>query len=100
MRFVVILSTTIVLVAGQMTISPATQAQSFRVGPGGVQVSPPPRDGDRRDREDQLAGLHQRCTDGDRRACVRFGFMIGESRDRRDDWRNNHSEWFWWERDR
>lgn len=103
MRFVAVLSTTIVLAAGQIAISHAAQAQSFRIGPGGVQVSPEPREGDRdrdRDRAEQLGRLHQRCSDGDRRACVSFGFIIGEARERRDDWRRDHREWFWWENER
>jgi hypothetical protein len=52
---------------------------------------------DWRDREEQLVRLHQRCTDGDRRACIYFGFIIGEWRDRRDQWRANFPDWFWWE---
>jgi hypothetical protein len=55
------------------------------------------QDRDRREREEELVRLHQRCTDGDRRACVYFGFIIGEMRDRRDQWRANYPDWFWWE---
>jgi len=36
----------------------------------------------------ELLGLHQLCDHGDRRACVRFGMILGRV----------HPEWFWWER--
>jgi hypothetical protein len=42
--------------------------------------------------------LHQLCNQGDRRACVRFGILIGENRQRHPDWRRVHADWFWWER--
>jgi len=97
MRFVAVLSTAIVVIAAQMAIGAAAQAQSFRIGPGGIEVAPPPREGDW---EGQIGRLHQRCNDGDRRACVHLGFVLGEVRDRRDEWRSRHAEWFWWERER
>jgi hypothetical protein len=49
-------------------------------------------------REAELIGFHQLCEKGDRRACVRFGIMIGENRERHAEWRRLHHEWFWWER--
>jgi hypothetical protein len=49
-------------------------------------------------REAELIGFHQLCEKGDRRACVRFGIIIGESRERHAEWRRLHREWFWWER--
>jgi len=49
------------------------------------------------DREAEIIGLHQLCDRGDRRACVRFGMMIGENRQRHADWRRTHPEFFWWE---
>jgi len=49
-------------------------------------------------REAELIGFHQLCEKGDRRACVRFGIMIGENRGRHEEWRRLHREWFWWER--
>ncbi len=45
-----------------------------------------------------MIGFHQLCDKGDRRACVRFGILIGENRERRDEWRRAHPEWWWWER--
>jgi hypothetical protein len=48
--------------------------------------------------EAEIIGLHQLCNQGDRRACVRFGILIGENRQRHADWRRAHADWFWWER--
>jgi hypothetical protein len=80
----VITSTILILVASAFAAAGPTLAQG--------------RDRDRDgDRGDELARLHRRCTDGDRRACVYFGFIIGEARDRRDQWRTSNPDWFWWE---
>ena len=49
-------------------------------------------------REAELIGFHQLCDRGDRKACVRFGIMIGENRERHAEWRKLHPEWWWWER--
>jgi hypothetical protein len=48
--------------------------------------------------EVELAGLHQLCNQGDRRACVRFGMLMGENKQRHADWRRAHADWWWWER--
>lgn len=48
-------------------------------------------------REAELVGLHQLCDKGDRRACVRFGMMLGEAKERHTEWRKAHAEWWWWE---
>jgi hypothetical protein len=48
--------------------------------------------------EAELIGFHQLCDKGDRRACVRFGILIGENRERHAEWRRLHPEWFWWDR--
>ena len=48
--------------------------------------------------EMEIVGLHQLCNHGDRRACVRFGMLMGENRRRQADWRRAHADWFWWER--
>jgi hypothetical protein len=50
------------------------------------------------DRDDVIRRLHYECDRGDRRACVRFGIMIGENRERHQEWRRAHPEYFWWER--
>ena len=49
-------------------------------------------------REAELVGFHQLCEKGDRKACIRFGIMLGENRERHAEWRKHHAEWFWWER--
>jgi hypothetical protein len=38
------------------------------------------------------------CEDGDRRACVRLGILIGENRERRAAWRHEHPDAFFYER--
>jgi hypothetical protein len=48
-------------------------------------------------REAEMIGFHQLCDKGDRRACVRFGMMLGENRERHAEWRRLHREWWWWE---
>jgi hypothetical protein len=50
------------------------------------------------EREEHMRRLHFECDRGDRPACVRFGVMIGESRERHAEWRRTHPEWWWWDR--
>jgi hypothetical protein len=50
------------------------------------------------DVEAEIIGFHQLCEKGDRRACVRFGILIGENRQRHADWRRAHADWWWWEK--
>jgi hypothetical protein len=90
-------------------------AQSIRLGPGGVEIRPapevevapeeappprrivrpaPPRD----ELRSRMFQLRQACEDGDRRACVRFGVIIGENRERRAQWRRENPELFSYER--
>jgi len=47
--------------------------------------------------EAEIIGFHQLCEKGDRKACVRFGILIGRNEQRHADWRKGHAEWFWWE---
>ena len=49
-------------------------------------------------REAEMIGFHQLCERGDRKACIRFGIMLGENRGRHAEWRRMHADWFWWER--
>jgi len=42
--------------------------------------------------------LRAGCEDGDRRSCVRLGILIGENRARRDSWRRDHPDVFFYER--
>jgi hypothetical protein len=62
----------------------------------GVLSSAPPAQA--QDRDDVMRHLHYDCDRGDRRACVRFGIMIGENHERHEEWRRTHPDWFWWER--
>lgn len=47
--------------------------------------------------DDQAYSLHERCDDGDRRACIRFGIVIGQHRERVADWRRSHPDYFSYE---
>jgi len=48
-------------------------------------------------REAELIGLRQLCETGNRQACIKFGFMLGESRERHVEWRRSHPDWWAWE---
>jgi hypothetical protein len=48
--------------------------------------------------EAEIIGFHQLCEKGDRKACIRFGILIGRNEQRNADWRRAHAEWFWFER--
>ena len=52
----------------------------------------------RNELSDRMMGLRGACEDGDRRACVRLGIIIGENRERRAAWRREHPEVFFYER--
>jgi hypothetical protein len=56
---------------------------------------PPPRRDELRDR---MLELRQACEQDDKRACVRLGILIGENRARREAWRREHPEVFFYER--
>jgi hypothetical protein len=49
------------------------------------------------DREAELIGMHQLCDRGDRQACIRFGFMLGQAQERHAEWRRTHPDWWAWE---
>jgi hypothetical protein len=46
-----------------------------------------------------MFALRAACEEGDRRACVKLGIIIGENRERRAAWRRDHPELFFFERD-
>ena len=48
--------------------------------------------------EAEMIGYHQLCEKGDRKACIRFGILIGRNQQRHADWRRAHADWWWWER--
>jgi hypothetical protein len=48
--------------------------------------------------EAEMIGFHRLCEQGDRKACIRFGILIGRNEQRHADWRRAHADWWWWER--
>jgi hypothetical protein len=48
-------------------------------------------------REEEMRRLHFECDRGNRNACVQFGVLIGENRERHGEWRRSHPDWWWWE---
>jgi hypothetical protein len=62
--------------------------------PSVVQVTPARAQADV---EAEMIGYHQLCDKGDRRACIKFGILIGRNQQRNADWRRAHADWFWWE---
>jgi hypothetical protein len=69
--------------------------------PAPVAVAPPPppaRVIGRDELRDRMLQLRASCEDGDTRACVRLGIIIGENRERRAAWRREHPELFFYER--
>jgi hypothetical protein len=58
--------------------------------------------GEQRERQEELGermhAFQEGCERGDRRACVRFGILIGENRERMVEWRRERPEFFWWDR--
>jgi hypothetical protein len=86
-------------------LSGQSHAQSIRLGPGGVEISPgpeergpPPRPAVRDELRERMFRLREACEDGDRRACVRFGMILGENRERQAEWRREHPDLFSFER--
>ncbi len=49
--------------------------------------------------DDLMARLQRHraaCDQGDRGACVRFGYTLGEYRQYDAQWRREHPDWWWW----
>ena len=61
----------------------------------GVSMSGPARA--QTDRQAEILGFHQLCDHGDRKACIRFGMLLGQNMERHAEWRRAHPEWWWWE---
>jgi hypothetical protein len=53
---------------------------------------------DSRETRRVMMTLRRECEAGDTRACVQFGIIIGENRERRAQWRQEAPDLFWWER--
>ena len=104
MRSICLASVVAVLLLSMAPGGPA-QAQGVRIGPGGVEITPgpdrrgpPPRAVFRDELRDRMLRLREECEYGDRRACVRFGIILGENRERQAEWRRDHPEAFFYER--
>lgn len=74
-------------------------------GPGFSAPQPPPGPpqgqvdyNDARETRRVMHALRRECEGGDTRACVQFGIIIGENRERRAQWRQEAPDLFWWER--
>ena len=66
--------------------------------PGSEPPPPPPPPHPRDELRERMLGLRVACQDGDRRACVRLGIIIGEHRERREEWRREHPDVFFYKR--
>jgi hypothetical protein len=98
-----------------LSVAVPARAQLIEIQPPSISIGPPrqyeeprpvpppvERRAVRRDRweimREEMIGYRARCEEGDRRACVRLGILIGENRDRRAEWRTHNPEFFFWER--
>ena len=72
-------------------------ATALLLAAGALASNIPVKAEDWKAREAELLGLHQLCNKGDRKACVRFGMLLGEAKERHADWRKLHADWWWWE---
>ncbi len=81
-----------------MTVRPVMAAMALVVGLSGTAaiVATPAHAQDAVEAE--MVGYHQLCQKGDRKACIRFGILIGRNEQRHADWRRVHADWWWWER--
>jgi hypothetical protein len=114
------------LATWMISVANLANAQGIYIGPGGVQIQPAPpveepeyvrppqymqqphvqryrpppgaEDARRDEIRERMFELRSACEDGERRACVRLGIIIGENRERRAEWRHEHPELFWWDR--
>jgi len=66
--------------------------------PVAAPLPPPGRAVVRDDLRDRMLQLREGCEDGDRRSCVRLGILIGENRARRERWRREYPDVFFYER--
>jgi hypothetical protein len=81
-----------------MILKPSMAVALVAVGISGTaaMVAPPAHAQDAVEAE--MIGYHQLCEKGDRKACIRFGILIGRNEQRHADWRRAHADWWWWER--
>ena len=77
-------------------MSPKVLVPAFALLVAGLGMYLPAR-ADAWEHEERMRRLHFDCDRGERRACVEFGILIGENRERHAEWRRSHPEWWWWE---
>ena len=46
----------------------------------------------------RMSSLKAACDDGDTNACIRFGIIIGQHKERESQWRRQHPDMFAWDR--
>jgi len=46
---------------------------------------------------DRLGRLQDRCDRGDRNACIRFGMILGQNREREAQWRRSRPDFYAWD---
>ena len=81
-----------------MILKPLMAAVAMIVAASAMSVINPSSAHAQNNAEAEMIGFHELCNKGDRRACVRFGILIGQNQQRHADWRRAHADWFWWEK--
>jgi hypothetical protein len=77
-----------------MNVKPVIAAAAIAVGISGLAtMAATPAHA----QEAEIIGFHQLCQQGDRKACIRFGILLGRNEQRHADWRRAHADWWWWE---
>ena len=79
-------------------LKPLMAAMAVVAGVSGIAAIAPTPVQAQNNVEAEMIGFHQLCDKGDRKACIRFGILIGQNQQRHADWRRSHADWFWWER--
>ena len=91
---------------GGLLLGQALQGQDAAPAPAPVEVEPEPVpvrrplpvvDEDPSFRK--ATRLRRACDDGSRQACIRFGIIIGQNREREAQWRREEPDMFAWDND-
>ncbi|MDQ0468280.1 hypothetical protein [Labrys wisconsinensis] len=83
---------------GGVLLGQALAPQPVYAAPAPVYAAPPPTPVAYDPYFDQMTRLHMACDAGNRSACVHFGVIIGEHREKMAEWRRLHPDFFTWER--
>jgi hypothetical protein len=81
-----------------MILKPLMAALTVAVAVSGTAAMVPTAAHAQSNVEAEMIGFHALCDKGDRKACVRFGILIGQNQQRHADWRRAHADWWWWEK--